>query len=114
MTRTATAAGDRIDAPGAAPVRRGSQQGKGRASRAEDDGHEPGGHAVGQPGEGRLGRAGLLDELDDLGEQGVATHALGLPKKKGAGAVDGARADGVARLFGRRNRFAGQHAASST
>ena len=63
------------------------------------------GDLVGHLGDGRLGRGGVGDHLNDLGQGGVLSHPGGLALDK-AGLVQGSGRDRVPRAFVHRNALA--------
>ena len=67
-------------------------------SYGDDHRHKHAADLVRQPGDGRLGVAGLVHQADDLGKGGVLPHLGGL-ELKGAVFVDGGGDDLVARVL---------------
>ncbi len=82
---------------------------EGDGGDGEHDGNEHAGDLVGQACDGGLGGVGVLDQADDTREVGVGAHACGA-EGKGAGAVDGGGAHGIADALLHRHGLAGQRA----
>ena len=82
---------------------------EGDGGNGEHDRHEHAGDLVGQACDGGLGGVGVLDQADDTREVGVGAHACGA-EGKGAGAVDGGGAHGIADALLHRHGLAGQRA----
>ena len=73
----------------------------------DDHGHEHAGHAVGHLRDGRLGRGGVADHADDLGQGGILADAGGLALDE-ARLIDRRGGNRVARFLVDRDALAGE------
>ena len=74
----------------------------------DDDGHEPAGHLVGHPLDGRATALRCCHHVDDLGEQRICTDLLGT-HHEAAGLVHGPGGDLRPDGLGNRNRLTRHH-----
>ena len=80
---------------------------EGQQGHADDGGHKHGGNPVGDPGNRRLGRRGVRNHADDLGEGRVLADA-GRAAADETGLVQGGGRDGVSLCLVHRDALAGQ------